>query len=585
MALTSRQSAKQASLRGGTSSAKTSAPTSAPTVRYDTATGKKLAEGQSTMIGGQSVKAGSAYTGPNAYGSGSTKIAYDTKTGKMLSAGATTPYAGKIATEGQDISEFALPQATEAVQPSPTEPKQPTATVPFEQAAELLAAGMKGSSATSIKSAQDAMKQKYYGGKELADASGVQAGATQGSAGSMIQKTLTPPPADTSFIDTALEEDSFMTSLMDSITEFMEPTNQRDTLVKEYERLEKQSGLEGIDKELLDARNIIEGTEDDIRNEVTKAGGFATDSQVQAMTLARNKSLIKNYNNLLETRNNIQSRLDTMMNLTKEDKKMAQEKLASQLDLGFKLQEFKDKAKKNAVDAYQKIVDQVGYAGLQQMTGGDPYYTSLIERSLGLGSGGLAKLALVPDLDRQLKEEQILTERAQRSKIYSDISGSSDGEDISSYVFAYANGQIPLTQVPQKIRGQVLTEVQNSGKNKMLDLLGQYRNKLTGLNLLTAQTPTNKAALGSLKGQITAEYKQQKQLGTLDAGVQTLIDSIIPDPSKPSLSALSNKAQVEALDNFITNQGGTSTSKGPVGVLKVGSTGTTGGGNAYKILK
>lgn len=88
-------------------------------------------------------------------------------------------------------------------------------------------------------------------------------------------------------------------------------------------------------------------------------------------------------------------------------------------------------------------------------------------------------------------------------------------------------------------------------------LLNQYRDLLKGQNIITANFPGTKSAMASLKGQITAVYKRAEKLGTLDAGVQKLIDGIIPDPSRLSVSSLSNKAQLDALDNFITNQGGT----------------------------
>lgn len=135
--------------------------------------------------------------------------------------------------------------------------------------------------------------------------------------------------------------------------------------------------------------------------------------------------------------------------------------------------------------------------------------------------------------------------------------GSTSGiSDLNAYVTAYQAGQIPLTQVPQGIRGQVLAQAQATGTSKMLGLLQEYRNVLSGLNYGTANLPKNKALLDGIKGQITATYKQQQQLGTLDAGVQKLIDQIIPDPSKLSISSLSNSAQLTALDNFIKNQGG-----------------------------
>lgn len=379
------------------------------------------------------------------------------------------------------------------------------------------------------------------------------AGVGKMVAGAALQQ---PPVQPVSPLGGIMETDTNFDSIFTNLDKYMEPMQQKKSLLQEYQSMSKALGIEDINEELIDAKRIIEGTEDDIRAEVTAAGGFATDSQVLAMSNARNKSLIKNYNVLLESRDNAMQQLDTMMNLTIEDRRAAEAEFDRKMNFAFKIADFQQKAKDNAMNQFNKVVENVGYAGLLAATNGNAYEQSIIEKTLGLGAGGLQKLATLPPTEEEKLD--ILIKRATLANINSQINDRNNEipEDLSSYVFAYQNGQIPLTQVPQKIRGQVLSQVQASGYNKMLDLLGQYKQGITGLNFLTAQSPTNKAKLGSLKGQITAEYKQQKQLGTLDAGVQTLIDSIIPDPSKLSFSALSNKAQVSALDNFIKNQGG-----------------------------
>ena len=101
-------------------------------------------------------------------------------------------------------------------------------------------------------------------------------------------------------------------------------------------------------------------------------------------------------------------------------------------------------------------------------------------------------------------------------------------------------------------------KLEAGGKTSLIDLLGQYRQAIQDTNWFSATfNPAKATELSNLKGQITAQYKKEAQLGTLDAGVQKLIDTIIPPAGGFSLSALSPKAQVAAIDNFITNQGGT----------------------------
>ena len=109
-------------------------------------------------------------------------------------------------------------------------------------------------------------------------------------------------------------------------------------------------------------------------------------------------------------------------------------------------------------------------------------------------------------------------------------------------------------------------------KEDLLSLLNQYRTELESSTAVSRfLSPSKSAALNNLKGQITAVYKKQQQLGTLDAGVQKLIDTIIPGTGV-SISQLSTQAQLGALDNFIINQGGTP------GGIQTSTPATLGGG-------
>ncbi len=142
-----------------------------------------------------------------------------------------------------------------------------------------------------------------------------------------------------------------------------------------------------------------------------------------------------------------------------------------------------------------------------------------------------------PDtLKYELLKEQIKTERAQQSKIYSDIAKTK----------SETGGNKPLTADEKKV---------SAANTAIVGLLADYRKEIDGITFLQANSPAKRTAINSLKGRITAEYKQAKQLGTLDAGVQKLIDSIIPDPGNFSISSLNNKAQIKAIDDFSASFG------------------------------
>lgn len=226
------------------------------------------------------------------------------------------------------------------------------------------------------------------------------------------------------------ETDSMFDSLFTQYDDFFSPQVQRTSLVDEYSKLSKSLGIDNLNAELIDAKKIIEGTEDDIRNEITAAGGTATDSQVAVMSNARNKQLIKNYNTLLDTKNAATTQLSTLMELSVQDRQFAESEFDRKMNFGFKVVEFKQRATDNARSTYMTLGNQMGWDTL--LASVTPYEQGIIGRTIGLDINGLNNLALRSQQDRalaleegqlglDLKREQIKTEQAQRSNIYSQI--------------------------------------------------------------------------------------------------------------------------------------------------------------------
>lgn len=238
---------------------------------------------------------------------------------------------------------------------------------------------------------------RYAAAHQQMQSSGTPAPADGGMAKSMIQGggAIAPAPQANPVLDTLFQEDKNIGNFSKMVQDYLNPQTQQKSLREEYDALAKTKGIEGMNTELMNMKNVIEGTEDDIRTEITKTGGFATDSQVLALTNARNKTMVKNYNNLLQTKQQAEDYIKTVMGLEESDREAAQKKLDTQLNLGFKLQEMNTKMQENARSTLNNIVNQVGYDGLAQMTQGNPYYTSLVENTLGLGAGGLANLSQV----------------------------------------------------------------------------------------------------------------------------------------------------------------------------------------------
>lgn len=217
-----------------------------------------------------------------------------------------------------------------------------------------------------------------------------------------------------------VQSDPFVAGLVKTFQDYISPQNQRSSLADTYKTMLKDTGIQDIDTELLDIKNVIEGSEEDLRTEITKAGGFATESQVQALTNARNKLLIKNYNTLLDTRNAKEKYLQTAIGLEAQDRQSADQRFESAFNMGTQLATLHQQMNNNARSQMQWLTTNMGFDGLYDATGGDPYTMSLVEQTLGLPQGGLlsaanqAQLAKIQaeeerQLDLEVKQGQIKT--------------------------------------------------------------------------------------------------------------------------------------------------------------------------------
>ncbi len=239
-----------------------------------------------------------------------------------------------------------------------------------------------------------------------------------------VQQGL-PQNQTTQAVDQRIEQDPGYQQLLADRQEFTNIQMQHQSLTEEYEGLTKKLGIPKLNTQLMNMKNIIDGTEDDIRNEVTKAGGFATDSQVMALSFARNKQLVKNYNNLLETKQQAMETLNTMIGLAGQDRQFAMASVSQKMQIDQQIMEYKDKMQNNAQQTYQKLVDQIGFKGLYDSANGDPYYVSMIEKTLGLHPGGLAQLASIatqPDLSKMPTsyQEYVLAKQEGFNGTYND---------------------------------------------------------------------------------------------------------------------------------------------------------------------
>lgn len=265
-----------------------------------------------------------------------------------------------------------------------------------------------GNNATNPQNVFDFLKSQQSPAQQGLNAAKMSGPAPQdsGAARSAVQSFTPPQPPSTAGIDAQLTEDLGYQQLLKDQAEYNSVVNQTKSLTQEYEGLVKKMGVESMNTQLLNAQKIIDGTEEDIRAEVQSAGGFATDSQVQALANARNKQLIKNYNNLLNAKQMAMEQVNNMVNLASQDRSFALQTIQQKMQINEKLASYRDKFVSNAKEGYNNIINAVGYNGLYDMLKNNPTGIALVERTLGLGAGGLQSLMQAQRYQNNLADMQ-----------------------------------------------------------------------------------------------------------------------------------------------------------------------------------
>lgn len=346
-------------------------------------------------------------------------------------------------------------------------------------------------------------------------ASGTPAPATMGGAKSTIQGTVQPEAPDMSIVDSMLQQDKGFQDLQKTYSEYFHPETQKKTLMDTYDKLYKDAGLDNLDHEILDAKTIIEGTEDDIRNEIQQAGGFGTDSQVQALSLSRNKVLLKNYNNLVAMREQKANNLNTMMSLAEKDRAYADQQVDRMFNFDMQMQDYRNKFVQNTLDQYNKYEPAQLYAMLKD----NPQQLAFAEQIMGVGQGGLEKLASTKgksDL-MEVSPGATLYDKTTGKAVYTAPqktptgTGTGGGTGVSSTTQAIINNPSLFDDLTPTKKGEVISELQaqgydtsNLGLKGMSDAaiqnVAQTQKALDDLAVLKTKIQDNEDKLGPIKG-------------------------------------------------------------------------------------
>lgn len=251
---------------------------------------------------------------------------------------------------------------------------------------------------------------------------------------------------------------SSMGPIMQSLTQVLNNINNPAlaavSLQQEYQQMAQQYQIPQLQSGMLNMQNIMNGTTGDIRDEITKAGGTATESQVQAMSAARNNVILKQYNALSTQYQAATTNVQNMMQYASTDQSNAlqrqnmtasiTESMASiqnqMLQMGMTMQN-------NARSAVQYNVTQMGYQGLAESAQGNSKMLGYYENVLGLAPGTLSDPNAVAGMDTYKNQQlQINNYRAAISAYQAGYGGAMNP----------AYGQNPIPGSPgAPVQGQV----------------------------------------------------------------------------------------------------------------------------------
>lgn len=229
-----------------------------------------------------------------------------------------------------------------------------------------------------------------------------------------------------SFFDQYSAMNPVMKQMYDTIQQTLSSQNTRQSFVDELTKLQGEQGIPGLQTDLMNIKNIMGGTEDDIRNEITKAGGFATESQVAALTATRNKVLLKQATALQDMLTTKEDYVKQIMDLSKADQAEVDKQVDTKLGLVDKLYNLQKDMNTAATANYQKTLTALGndYTAFASTIPNNLKPT--VENLLGLGAGTLSNPKELAYLtDSSLKQQQ-LAQGAQRLQVSINNAGSLD---------------------------------------------------------------------------------------------------------------------------------------------------------------
>lgn len=240
--------------------------------------------------------------------------------------------------------------------------------------------------------------------------------------------------------------------LVQSITS---PSATQQTFSQQYQQVLQSSGLQGLQTQYMNIENVINGTSNDIRNEITAAGGMATESEVQGMSTARNQTLILQANSLQSAMSMAQDYVDNTMKFSQADQDQVNQSLNQKIGLVETAASMQQTMDSTASGNYNKTLTALGDDYTAFAATIPPQMQPYVEQVMGLAQGTLSNKATLATMTNSALKQQNLNLSIQKEQIAAQNAQATATEKLAQAQYYGARS----TQASDSTVNSVITQL------------------------------------------------------------------------------------------------------------------------------
>lgn len=256
------------------------------------------------------------------------------------------------------------------------------------------------------------------------------------------------------------------------------PSSTQQTFSQQYQQVLQQSGLPALQTQYMNIENVINGTANDIRTEITAAGGMATESEVQGMTTARNQTLILQANSLQSAMSMAQDYVDNTMKFSQADQQQVNDSLNQKIGLVETAASMQSTMDSNAGSNYNKTLTALGDNYTAFAATIPPNMQPYVEQTMGLAAGTLSNPKTLATMTSAALKQQTLSLDVQKEQIAAMNAQTSAQLKIAQEQFYGSRGLQASDSAVNSVISQLYPTPASNPIN-MYQSSSQWVNKLT----------------------------------------------------------------------------------------------------------